>query len=169
MYCVNLVFSYPLSIYPTNVTLEGYLFSKLKEGATRYWLCNLSRFFVCFAACFCSITFESILDEFLGLTGSILGIPIILIVPTVCHYNIVAETKREKTIDLVIIGFSCIVLCFCSYMNSATFINEFRKDYDWKTNKIIVLIQIGRTFVNQYLELVLIFFNNNAPTKPVPS
>jgi proton-coupled amino acid transporter len=95
IYCINLVFSYPLSIYPTNATIEIYTLSRLDEKSTlKYWLTNFSRCIVVFLACFCSITFQKILDEFLGLTGALLGIPIILIVPLVCHYKLIAKTKR---------------------------------------------------------------------------
>ena len=120
MYCVNLIFSYPLSIYPTNVTIESYTLKHLPEGNWKYWLSNLSRLIVCFLACFSSIIFERILDEFLGLTGALLGIPIILIVPTWCHLRLCAETRAQKNTDRAIITFSLIVFVYCSIQDFKT-------------------------------------------------
>lgn len=94
MFCINLVFSYPLTIYPTNKILESFLFVRMTENTwKRKWLKNLSRTIVCFLACFLSITFTNVLDQFLGVSGALLGVPIILIMPTLCHLILVAETK----------------------------------------------------------------------------
>lgn len=127
LFCVNLMFSYPLSIFPTNTTIEAYTLSKLKDGPVKYWLANLSRLCVCLAACFTSIMFQLLIDEFLGFTGAILGIPIILIIPLVCHYILVAKSRFEKGLDVVLIVFSAIVAILCSYKTLLTFIDEFRK------------------------------------------
>lgn len=126
MYCVNLVFSYPLSVYPTNVTLETYTLMRVKNEKVKYWLANLSRVFVCFLACFLSIVFHEIIDEFLGLTGAVLGVPIILTIPTLCHYILCAKTKFEKYADLTIIVISLMIAIFCSYKNFVTFLSEFK-------------------------------------------
>ena len=93
MYCLNLVFSYPLTIYPTNKIIESFLFVRMKEVTTkRKWLKNLSRTVVAFLGCYFSILFKDVLDDFLGVTGAVLGISIILIIPTLCHYKICAKT-----------------------------------------------------------------------------
>jgi proton-coupled amino acid transporter len=57
LYCINLVFSYPLAIYPTNRTLERLLFSRLEEGLLKYWLSNVTRFGFVFLGCFSAIVF----------------------------------------------------------------------------------------------------------------
>jgi len=88
LYCINLVFSYPLTIYPANQILENFMFGSLKHSrktTLRKWLKNLSRFLVVTAGCACSIFLQPILDQFLGISGAVIGIPIILIVPTLCH------------------------------------------------------------------------------------
>lgn len=96
LYCVNLVFSYPLTVYPANKIIESFIFHKffgMKEVTLkRKWLKNLSRLVVVFLGCFLSITFEKVLDNFLGVAGAVLGISIILIVPTLFHYKVCATT-----------------------------------------------------------------------------
>ena len=97
LFCLNLVFSYPLCIYPTNKIIESFLFVKMKEVTTlRKWLKNLSRTIIVFLGCYFSILFKESLDDFLGVTGAVLGISIILIIPTLCHYKTCAQTKGAK-------------------------------------------------------------------------
>jgi proton-coupled amino acid transporter len=56
LFCVNLVFSYPMTIFPTNKTIDEYVFKNMKENtALKYWTCNFSRVIVCFLACLFSI------------------------------------------------------------------------------------------------------------------
>jgi proton-coupled amino acid transporter len=63
LFCVNLIFSYPLCIYPTNKIIESFVFYKLKEVTTlRKWLKNLSRTIVVFLGCYFSILFREYLD-----------------------------------------------------------------------------------------------------------
>jgi hypothetical protein len=62
----------------------------------RKWLKNASRIGVCAMAAFMAIqnrqSSSMILDKFLGVSGALLGIPLILIIPTACHYRICAQT-----------------------------------------------------------------------------
>lgn len=86
LFCINLVFSYPVAIFPTNKIFESYAFKHMQVNTpARKWLKNMSRTFMIFLACLLSITFKNTLDHFLGLSGAVLGIPVILIMPTLCH------------------------------------------------------------------------------------
>lgn len=63
LFCVNLVFSYVITIYPTNTIIESVLFAKMEDSnAKTKWLKNLSRTMVCLLGCFLSITFSNVLD-----------------------------------------------------------------------------------------------------------
>ena len=126
LFCVNLVCSYPLAIFPTNKTIEYFLFSSMKEGLFKYWVSNFSRMIVCFLGCLFSIQFQAKLDKFLGLSGALLGIPLILIVPNLCHLKICAESKRERFVDLAMFVFSVAVMMLCSYNVSKAFFAEMR-------------------------------------------
>jgi len=80
-----------------------------------FWMKNLSRTLVVILGCYISIEFQSVLDEFLGVSGAILGISIILVIPTLCHYKLCAKTKADRFADLFIIV-SCSILCIvCTY------------------------------------------------------
>lgn len=81
----------------------------------RKWLKNLSRTVVVILGCTLSIVFMDSLDQFLGVSGALLGISICLIVPLLSHYQLVATTKKEKAIDIGLTCFSFVILCLCAY------------------------------------------------------
>lgn len=88
----------------------------MKEVTTkRIWLKNLSRTIVAFLGCYFSILFKESLDDFLGVTGAVLGISIILIIPTLCHYKICAKTQGEKIQDISMIVISVAILMLCTF------------------------------------------------------
>mmetsp|Transcript_13695 Transcript_13695/g.23352 ORF Transcript_13695/g.23352 Transcript_13695/m.23352 type:complete len:131 (-) Transcript_13695:76-468(-) len=116
LFCLNLVFSYPLSIFPTNKIVEGFVFKKLKKNTPmRKWLKNISRLLVCFLGVYLSITVRNQLDKVLGITGGFLGVIIVLIVPTLCHFQIMAKTPMEKFKDLSILALSLGILFLSTY------------------------------------------------------
>ena len=115
MFCINLVYSYPLSIYPTNQILGRLTTSCIPEGRYKYWVVNFQRTLVIFLACFLSITFADTLDHFLGVTGAAFGIPLILMAPTMCDYVVVATKKSEKVINLFIILIAAGILVIATF------------------------------------------------------
>ena len=132
MFCINLVFSYPLTIFPTNKIIESFLFRCMPRVTfTRKWLKNLSRTVVCFLGCWFSILFRANLDDFLGVSGAVLGVSIILIMPTLCHYKLVAESRFDKTVDIIIICISFVILCLCTYNGLAAWIGESKWSIIW--------------------------------------
>ena len=52
LFCFNLVFSYPITINPTNTILEGYIFGgdPRRASAKEAWMRRFSRFLVCLSA-----------------------------------------------------------------------------------------------------------------------
>ena len=127
-FCVNLICTYPLAIYAVNQSIEDFIFEKTeKESFREKWLRNLSRTFVCFMGCFCAIIFKEQLDNFLGLSGAVLGITVILILPTMCHYRMIAESKRDKIIDLVIMVVSFLILVLCTYNGLVAWISGVKQ------------------------------------------
>ena len=91
---------------------------------TRKWLKNIYRSFMIFLGAFLSITFSDTLDHFLGVTGALFGIPLILIAPTICHYYVVAETRCQKSIDIIILIISFAVMVLCTYNGIANWVES---------------------------------------------
>ena len=126
IYSLNLVCSYAIMIYPCNMIIEDYLLKGVVQQNTRgpqrerqlklkYWLQNLSRALVCFAAIYCAIELKNQLDAFLSLLGALLCAPLAISFPCLLHYVVGAETRTAKTIDLVLFVFSLLVLVFSTY------------------------------------------------------
>ena len=67
---------------------------------------------MCFAAVYCAIELSKKLDKFLSLLGALLCAPLAISFPCLLHFYVVAETKSEKAIDLILIVFSIVVLVF---------------------------------------------------------
>ena len=96
LFMLNLVFSYPLIIFITNIILESYSFSKgtlKRKPKCRYYLKNLQRSFVLFLGIICAIYFRKTLDKLSALSGSIFGTNIVMTLPCVLHYKLVAKTN----------------------------------------------------------------------------
>ena len=126
IYSLNLVCSYAIMIYPCNMIIEDYLLKgviqqdargalRARQTTLKYRLQNLSRALVCFAAIYAAIELKDQLDKFLSLLGALLCAPLAISFPCLLHYVVVAKTKTAKTIDLVLLVFSLIILFFSTY------------------------------------------------------
>lgn len=61
-----------------------------------------------------SIYFAATLDKVLALTGTIFGTAVVMTIPTLCHYNLIAKTRWEKLKDEALIVVSIAVSCLCT-------------------------------------------------------
>ena len=114
LYVVAVILGYPLSISPTNTTLEKYTFNKyFKQGNARYWCMNFSRTFVCLVSAYLSIEVTSVLDKFIGIIGAVCCAPLAFLIPSLCHLKLVAKTNKEKVNDIIIIAVSIATMIFC--------------------------------------------------------
>ncbi len=114
LFCINLACSYPLCIYPVNLILESYLFKNFQRTPARKWLKNLSRGLVVASAAVLAVVFSSKLDKFLSLLGALLCAPLAFTIPTLCHYKLIATTRRQKIEDMIIVCISFVILVFCT-------------------------------------------------------
>lgn len=94
LYCINLVFSYPLVIYPANIIAEEYLFSKMKKSKKRMWLKNLYRAIMVLFTIVSALILDKKLDKFLSLIGAVACTPIAFTLPSIFHWKLVANTTR---------------------------------------------------------------------------
>lgn len=92
----NLLFSYPLTIYPTNIILDEVLFGCLPETSrVRLALETLMRTLVLAAGMTLAVFFYDDLDRILAMSGCLLGTTVVLIVPSVCHYVLITKPERR--------------------------------------------------------------------------
>ena len=113
LYCINLVFTYPLVIYPTNQIIESWIFSKYNESMIiKNRIKKVIVILNCTLACIFAICFN--MEVFLGVTGGMIGTIVILIIPTLCHYSLLARNPLEKRIDIVILLVSVVIFVLCT-------------------------------------------------------
>lgn len=111
---VVMICGYPLFIYPANRILEKLTVNKLVgPGNLRNTLQNLSRFLVCLVAAYLGIQLTDVIDKVVALVGAVICAPLAMLLPTICHFKLIAKTKCEKLSDILIIFASVVTLVFC--------------------------------------------------------
>lgn len=116
LFILNLVFSYPLTIFITNVILESFTFRSFKKSTTlRKWLKNAQRSLILLLGIICAIYLKDSLDKILALSGTLLGTTCVMKFPVICHYRLLAKTKWDKAVDISLFMISLIVMLFISY------------------------------------------------------
>lgn len=88
----NLLFSFPLIIYPTIMINENYLFSGWEKTPKRQWAKNINRAFVVAIVVGLTIALEQKVDKFLAILGALACTPVAFLLPSIFHYQLVAES-----------------------------------------------------------------------------
>lgn len=114
LFTINLIFSYPLILYPANIIIESYVFSKLQFSIMRKWLKNLYRTVMVAFTVVIALLLGNKLGSFLAFLGAFACTPIAFTLPTLFHYKLCAETKCEKILDLTLLVISLIIMVFCT-------------------------------------------------------
>ena len=114
LFCFNLIFSYPLVIYPANMIIESYLFGKMPFSTFRKWLKNLYRTIMVGFTVIIALLLGNALGSFLALLGAFSCTPIAFTLPALFHYKLVAKTGLARTVDLLLIIVSLFIMIFCS-------------------------------------------------------
>jgi len=114
LFMLNLIFSFPLAMYPANLTLERYFFAGWPKSPKRMWCKNFSRTMVVVAAIMFSLIVYSQLDYFLSVSGALFCTPIAFILPLTFHYYTACKTPGEKKCDLVLIILCTFIMVFCT-------------------------------------------------------
>jgi len=112
-FCINLIFTFPLVIYPAHRVIENYLYNGWEKSKKRQWMKNFSRAVVVTLVIALTIALGERLDSFLPLIGSLTCTPIAFTFPAMFHYKC-TQSKKEKWIDLFIIILSGLILVFCT-------------------------------------------------------
>lgn len=116
LFCFNLVFSFPLMLYPANITIENYLFSEWQKSLKRQWSKNLVRALIILGIVSFTIFLQQKVSQFLAIIGSLTCTPIAFILPSLFHLKACAVTPTQRVIDLTIFFLSCGILLFCTVL-----------------------------------------------------
>jgi len=116
MFSLNLVFSYPLIIHPTNMVIEDWIFSNWESGRKRQMCKNVSRTIIVGSTCVVALLVYNNLDKFLSITGSLFCAPVAFILPALFHYMGAATTMKEKVLDIIIMTGGIAIMFYCTIM-----------------------------------------------------
>lgn len=92
-FMVNLLFSYPLMLYPPIEIAEEWLFKDWPKSKKRQWSKNLVRTLIVGFITISTVLLKQKLDKFLAVLGALMCTPIAFILPAFFHYQVCAETK----------------------------------------------------------------------------
>ena len=117
LFCLNLVFSYPMSMAPTFQIAAAVIFGQNEEERTRetrsrYWKINALRSALLLFGILVSILVAEKLDRVMSLAGVILGMSNVLLIPAICHLKLIATTKLSKSVDIAVICIAIFMLFF---------------------------------------------------------
>jgi solute carrier family 36 (proton-coupled amino acid transporter) len=114
LFSLNLVFSYPLVLYPAHIILENIFYAGWPKSKKRQMCKNNSRTILVFLTCVVTIMLGDKLDKFLSILGALTCTPIAFTFPALFHLKAVASTTAEKVSDIILIIFSLAVLIYCT-------------------------------------------------------
>jgi proton-coupled amino acid transporter len=115
LFSLNLIFSYPLVLYPAHIIIENIIYSGVPKSRTRQMFKNNSRTILVFGTLCLTIMLGDKLDKFLSILGALTCTPIAFTFPALFHLKAVAETTAQKVVDILLIVFSLIILVYCTY------------------------------------------------------
>jgi amino acid permease len=115
-YSVNLVLTFPLTVYPANIIIESYVFKKMVgKSRTKDALINLSRILVSFIGVLtCALVGKGV-DKFISVSGTLACTPISFMLPAIFHLKLAGPLSSTQTyIDYAIIAIAVVILIFCT-------------------------------------------------------
>ena len=113
LFCLNLIFSYPLQLYPAHIVIENYLYINWEKSKKRQWFKNFTRSMLVLYTILFTMWLDKKISNFLAILGALTCTPIAFTFPGLFHYKVCAVTKTEKAIDIAVIifSFACTVYC----------------------------------------------------------
>jgi len=85
------------------------------ESKRLYWLINLMRSGVVLSSVVIVLLVYQYLDVFISVAGAIFGMANVLLLPSLAHLKLLAETPAQRYFDYFIIGFSGVMMVFLPF------------------------------------------------------
>lgn len=114
LFSINLIFSFPLVLYPAHKIIEIYLYQGWEKSRKRQMSKNGNRTLLVAAVVIITILLGEKLDKFLSILGALTCTPIAFAFPTIFHYKACADTQMTKIKDLSLFMVSVVIMIFCS-------------------------------------------------------
>ena len=127
LFSLNLIFSYPLVLYPAHIIIENIIYTGMPKSRKRQMLKNNSRSLLVFFTCCLTIMLGDKLDKFLSILGALTCTPIAFTFPALFHLKAVAETTVQKVTDILLIVVSLGILVYCTWKGLSNWNDEDEK------------------------------------------
>lgn len=92
LFSINVLFSYPIVIYPAHMVVESILYKGWEKSKKRQMSKNVTRTALVGFTVIVTILLGKKLDQFLSIIGSLFCTPIAFTFPAMFHYKACAET-----------------------------------------------------------------------------
>merc|ERR1712139_141194 len=112
-FAVNMVFSYPLQLFPACQVLEPLMFTPMSDPPlARKMRKNALRTTIVAVLALVSIVGATNLDNFVSLVGAFCGMPLAFVYPSICHLKLVVGRDGscvQKMPDVLLTVFGILV------------------------------------------------------------
>ncbi|ORZ09462.1 transmembrane amino acid transporter protein-domain-containing protein [Absidia repens] len=113
LYALAICLSIPLQLFPAIRITENAIFSRSgKHNPVVKWQKNVFRFMAVLACACVAIVGSSDLDKFVSLVGSLCCVPLCYVYPPLFHLKAIANTWRQKAIDVIILVFGILSMTY---------------------------------------------------------
>lgn len=125
LYALAICLSIPLQLFPAIRIVETGLFSKSgKHNPIVKWQKNMFRFATVLLCAAVAIIGSADLDKFVSLIGSLFCVPLCFLFPPLFHLKGVAQTWKQKSIDIAIIAFGTVCMIYTTYITIGLWTSE---------------------------------------------
>ncbi|KAI9018596.1 transmembrane amino acid transporter protein-domain-containing protein [Phycomyces nitens] len=113
LYALAICLSIPLQLFPAIRIIETGLFTRSgKFNTIVKWEKNIFRFLIVLVCAGIAIAGSTDLDKFVSLIGSVCCVPLCFFFPPLFHLKAIANTFRQKAIDITIIIFGLVAMIY---------------------------------------------------------
>ena len=117
LYALAICLSIPLQLFPAIRIMETGLFTRSgKHNPVVKWQKNAFRFVTVLVCAGVAIAGSADLDKFVSLVGSVCCVPLCFLFPPLFHLKAIAQSFRQKAIDITIIVFGLVCMAYTSFI-----------------------------------------------------
>eukprot|EP00640_Fibrocapsa_japonica_P001578 CAMPEP_0113936204 /NCGR_PEP_ID=MMETSP1339-20121228/3165_1 /TAXON_ID=94617 /ORGANISM="Fibrocapsa japonica" /LENGTH=492 /DNA_ID=CAMNT_0000938589 /DNA_START=83 /DNA_END=1561 /DNA_ORIENTATION=+ /assembly_acc=CAM_ASM_000762 len=115
MYCLAVVFTYPLMLFPAVQVLERLLMPKLPTGVLQRWAFSSLRVVTVFVTLIVSIAAGQCYDKFMALIGALCACPLALVYPPLIyiriHWSNMSYIAKAREVLNLSVGMMFLIVC----------------------------------------------------------
>jgi amino acid permease len=115
VFCINLIFSYPLQLSPACNVLESYIVGGWPKSPRRKWVKNMIRIVLVTITLIGALSVWNGIAYFLEVASALSCIPLAFTLPSLFHLKVEDLSSTKRVIDWAIVVVSLGLTIFCTY------------------------------------------------------